>query len=927
MNGKRKPTQGDQANPGRELGGDLIGTKLFPPGAMFGLVERRRINSLMDPAKDLPRLATVTAPAGYGKSTVMCQWWEGLGAAGVPCAWVSLDADDNDPVRLLSYLAGALAPLFPDTDLARSIDTGLIRSVKTILRSLVRLLETIPGRFAIFLDDYHVIAAPDVDEVIDWLLVNAPAGMMLAVASRTQPGFSSRNLKLRNQLLELEAGDLSFRLDEADAFVNRFQDLDLGPDAVKALRDRTEGWIAGLQLASLALSDQIDRAEFVSNFSGDDRDITDYLGEVVLAQLPIELRRFLLTCSVLDRMCPELCAELTGLEPAAAMLDTIERRGLFLFPLDRDRTWYRFHHLFGDFLRKHAFAEAPEAARDACLTASRWFEANGSPNEAIRCAFRGGDLARAADLVAENALPIVQNRGEHATLINWMAGLPAEVIDARPRIRLGNAWASIFTRRYTEAEREFETLLAYCDDRLQTDLDPTDTPLDEIRCSVEMMKCVLFAMIDDSDRCRRNSADWLVKWPDAIQFNKGTVGNALGYACLGTFEFDLGRKALEEARLNFERCGGHYGVAWADAILGMICMRQGCLEEAVAVYERGADYTVQALGSLSYAGTMLSLLYAETLYERNRLGEAEKRLEDAFTLIHEHGSLDMALIGYGTMAKLRLTQERRDEAFDVLADGERLGRFYEQPRLWLSLTGLRAMLLLQSGARDDARRVIETAGFFDGNKLMGEDHRDVTREVPKLVMIRWWLADGEPGRALSLIRGLLARARKTGRRRKVVELLNLQALAHCQLGREGEALRSLDEALRLAEVQGYRRIFMDEGPELGRLLAIFAEHRAGSIEPTDDSITYLNDLITGCGGNPADAVGNETEDGFEPEPLTKRERQLLTMIDSGLSNAQLAESLFISEQTVKWHLHNVYGKLGVRNRTGALARAGRLDLI
>lgn len=908
---------------------DVLGTKLYPPKSSIGLVKRDRLVNLVSSHDDLPRLAKVIAPAGYGKSTVLSQWWEALSAADTACCWVSLDPDDNDPARFLSYVVAALRPLFSDSSLAKSLDGGVIESTKIVLRALVKNLETLDHTVAIFLDDYHVIDAPEIDALVDWLLANAPDSASFFVASRVEPDIAVSDLKLKGRLLDLGASDLNFQLRETRAFLNCHGSLDLDDRAIEVLLDRTEGWIAGIQLASLAMHDLEDKQGFLDEFTGDDRDVIDYLGAAVLKQQSVEIRDFLLRTSVVDRMCAALCAELTGFSSPQEMLEILEKRSLFLFPLDRDRHWYRYHHLFSDFLRNRFFALQQDEAKKCCLIASNWFDENGFSNEAVRCGFLSQDLQRTGDLIAQYALPISQYRGEHATLLKWIDELPPEYTESRPHIHIGLAWTSIFTRRYTEASSNFEKLLAHCENLQNKGTTADKCRADEIRCSVEMMKCVQYAITDNSAVCRRNSADWLVRWSDAIPFNKGTVGNALGYACLSTFEFDLGRKALAEARLNFERVRGHYGVAWADAILGMLCMRQGCLSEAGDIYERGLEYTDKVLGPLSYAGTMLSLLYAETLYERNLLDEAAQRLEPAFGMIHEHGSLDMAVIGYSTMARLRFNQGKTEEALAVLADGERLGRAHQQPSLSLYLTGVKVQLLIRAGDTAAARSALELAGFFDWKNVFPEDQRDVTREVPRLALIRLGLAEGETVRAAPHIKALLSRARQTGRKREIVELLTLSAVASKKGGRNRGALRCLGEALQLAFPEGYQRVFLDAGSDVQELIRQIVEKRKALPEDSDVLVPadYLESLVEGSDAVHPAPHGEAQGASVPAEKLTKREQQILQLIDCGMANAELAESLFISEQTAKWHLHNIYGKLGVHNRTGALARARNLHMI
>ncbi|HEU0201748.1 MAG TPA: AAA family ATPase, partial [Burkholderiaceae bacterium] len=544
----------------------LLESKLVPPHLTLNLLARTQLSTLLQLGL-AKRMVTVAAPAGYGKSTALSQFSAWADKQALVTAWLSLDAEDNDPLRFVHYLAGALN--HADRDLGRGalaqIGAGNISSIEAIVASLVHDLATCGRRVVLVLDDFHVIENDLVHRKLEWLIAHTPPTVLFVLAGRTRLPLAVSQLRMRDELLELDTSHLCLRLEEAAEFVSRISGAALDRRHVETLHGLTEGWIAALQLASLALRQSDDKAAFLAAFSGTDRDITDYLGEQVLDSLPAEIRAFLLSTALLDRFCADLCDDVLSRADSRAMLAEVQARNLFLIGLDRTRTWFRYHHLFADYLRTRGREERPAQARAIYRRASAWFDQHGLRHEAVRYAFEGGDLERAADLVGAFSAELVQHRGEHATLLSWLARLPADLVHARPKIRIGHAWSLVLTRRYAEADRELKEL----------ERGSVSEHDDDVRCVVEMIRCVYFALTDQAVLAKEKADAWLESWPRAEVFLTGVVANVFAFGCCETDDFERGVQALALARRSFAQRNAHYGTAWSSALSMLISIRRG----------------------------------------------------------------------------------------------------------------------------------------------------------------------------------------------------------------------------------------------------------------------------------------------------------------------------------------------------------------
>lgn len=921
----------------------LIATKLNHRHNKCATVFRERLWSQFEPLlSDQYRLVAVETPAGYGKTTILSQWREQLAKRQVLSGWLSLDSADDDPMRFLAYLSEALHSILPNFDYKSAI-TFLFDSpinIDPLLAELNKCLSRIDANFILFLDDYHVINSRYVHSIISRLIRDAHGNMKFVIAGRHRPPLPYTQLKMNDQLIEISAEDLSFNTSEISIFLREIKGIGIDDCQINTLQQRAEGWIAGLQFAALAMKDTLNPKKFIDDFSGSDRDITDYLGEMVLDKQPREVRDFLLKTSVLERMNSSLCRKITGYEDSQAILERIESENLFLLPLDRDRNWYRYHQLFSDFLFSRLQGENENSVPELYRKASLWSQENGYTTEAVDYAFLAEDMDLAASIIAEKAPDLARRRGEMHTVLEWVKRLPPETVAKHPTIQIANEWCLTFYRRWKEAEEQLiqlEQLATHLESKKNTG---AMVQASKIRSSVEMNRAIATTVQDHFHSSRKLCAKWLEDWPDGDDIDKAAIATALVYATVNTYEFEYGRKKYFEARRACERCKNYYAISWNFSSLGMIAIRQGYLAEAIQTYHEGLRYIEEKFGdSRSFMSSLLSMFMAEALYEANEIAQAEKYLTEARPFLKNHGTVEVAIAGYNTQARLQTLDGQVNKALDTLREGERLGYQSGLLRLSANMIAEQITLNLRIGSISTARSLAEEKGFLSSNNDILDTSREDTQEIRQLVKARLFMADS-PLRSISIINELIKRAKKQGRKKYLMELSILKSKALWLLDKNLEAQREMDTALRLASPEGFIRIFVDNGHEVIEVIEEIINNRDNmdTIEPLGLSYEFLNNLRTAIhettgGKSTIDIPAKELPDTTEYneleliEKLTKREHQILQLMEGGNSNHELSKLLFISEQTVKWHVHNLYTKLGVRNRTGAISRARNLELL
>ena len=879
----------------------LLATKLLVPPARAHALARPELVRVLESARPAA-LTLVSAPAGFGKTALLTEWSVRHRA---PVAWLSLDPEDDDPVRFWTYLVHAL-----DHRLAGVAEVSLaslrgpsLPPMQAVLTPLVNALTTRGEPITLILDDYHLIENDAIHETLTWLLEQLPATFHFVIASRTEPPLPLARFRARGQLVELRTPELRFTLDEVNAFLNDTMGLGLAPSETGQLADRTEGWITGLQLAALSLAGHDDPASFVRALTGSQRHIFDYLIEEVLDRQPPRIARFLLDTCVLEALCGPLCDAVTARDDGQAMLAAIDSANLFLFPLDGERRWYRYHQLFAEALRARAQDRDPAGLRERHRRASRWCEANGFGADATRHALEAGDTGRAAALVAEQA-PALIRRGESVTLQRWLEAVPEDTVVADPKLCVHYAWALFFQGRTDESDGWLARARAHA---------PEDAL---VRGEILAMAAFLSVLRMDQEVSAELGRAALELLPDEhplLDLVAMTLAMEHVYGGQPAAAAEAFGRAAQLAR----RRGNRFALVCSLGQVGDGLMQQGELHRAAEAY-REAERAARLPGGEALPIVGLALVgLGEVMREWNRLDEAERLLTRGITLCREAGDL-AAYDGLFSLARVQHARARDSDALATLGDVARLIAGLEAPDLPQLVALHETRFGLVRGQRDDAVRWKRSAERVVDGLLVP------VAELVQLTLARVELAQRDAGAALRRLERLREPALQDGRVTGLLQILALQALALAALGHEARARATLGAALARAEPAGFVRLFVDEGPALHALLSSLRTEHAGAPGVAEGwSMAYLDTLIAAF-----DPAVSASQDALRAiEPLSDRERAVLRHIALGATNKQIAKELGIAPSTVKWYVSGIFAKLQVERRTQAVSRAREYGII
>jgi LuxR family transcriptional regulator, maltose regulon positive regulatory protein len=896
----------------------LVSTKLRPSHTRPKLVARPRLAERLDPESGR-KLTLVSAPAGFGKTTLLSKWIASRVDENRSVAWLSLDEGDNDPVRFLSYLVGAL----------RSIEEGIGEGVLAALRSpepprlqaltgaLINEVATLPDELDLVLDDYHLIDSESVHRIVTFLLEHLPEGVHLVISSRVEPPLPLSRLRARNQIAELGAAELAFTLEEAAAFLEGVMGLELMAEDVTKLEDRTEGWIAALQLAALSMRDRKDVSGFIEAFSGSHRDVLDFLAEEVLDRQPPHVQEFLLATSILDDLTGPLCDALTGHSGGQEMLERLERENLFVFALDDERRWYRYHHLFAEFLRGHLGRESPERMDILHRNASVWNEQNGGISSAIEHALSAGDHERAARLM-EQGIGQTWYRGEVATLLGWLGKLPEKTMRRRPLLLIWFAAAMMLAGKFDGVE----SLLEEADRALGNSSGAETIPESEedapqhLLATAAAVRSMYSRLQGDPNGAIEHARRALDLLPEDNLNPRPFVAIALAQAYQAAGNPEAAITAYAKAGTLGRAAGHDYVALSAMAAHAHLELAQGHLREADDVLQRALGYATEHGREQLPAVGSVRIGRGELLYERNDLDAAARHLTEGIELATRTGDVEILMWGYVAISQVRQALGDAEGALAAARQAERVARSSGTEHAIVDAAVWKTRLYLMMGDIASASSAQERA------TIVGEG-RPYSRDSERIILARLLIARNEPGEALRLLAQLHATAPTSAR---TIEILALQALALHAKGQNEEAASTLAEALALAEPEGYVRTFVDEGPEMSELLSGVLEtqrsghsYSSGRVQPH-----YLRQLLAVLERDSAPAASPTA--GLS-EPLSERELEVLVLIATGKANRSIASELFVSVGTIKTHLNNLYRKLGVHSRTQAVARARELNLI
>jgi LuxR family transcriptional regulator, maltose regulon positive regulatory protein len=909
----------------------ILATKLYIPPTLPSAVPRPRLDERLDEGLR-GKLTLIAAPAGFGKTTLVGGW-----AAGYerPVAWLSLDEGDNDPSRFLAYLVAALQTVA--TDIGEGV-LGALRfpqpPTETVLTALLN--EIVEDELVLVLDDYHVIDTRAVDDALAFLLEHLPPRMHLIIATREDPPLPLARLRARGQLSEVRAADLRFTPAEAAEFLEGAMGLDLSEEDVAALESRTEGWIAGLQLAALSMRGREDIPSFVRAFAGDNRYIVDYLVEEVLQRQPERIRSFLLQTSILDRLGGPLCDAVTGQEEGEGMLHALERGNFFVVPLDDKRHWYRYHHLFADVLYAHLMAEQPDLAYTLHWRASEWYEHNGSAAGAIRHALAAEDFERAADLV-ERAWPAVRRNRQEALMLAWLEALPGELLRCRPVLSVSYAHVLLaggeldgVEDRLRDAERWLDTTATMDarprpeDSRQVAMVVVDDEEFRRVPGQIAIARAGLALArgdVPDTVKYARRALDVA---PEGDHLTRGGAAGFLGLACWTSGDLEAAHRTYADGMASLQRAGNTSDAIGGAIMLADVRITQGRLREAMSTYEHALQLASEQ-GDPAMRGTAdMYVGMSELHLERNDLHAATQHLQRSREQGEHTGFPQNPYRWRVAMARVRKAQGDLDGALDLIDEAERLyvSDFYPDVR---PVSALKTRVWVAQGRLAEARDWIRERG------LSAHDDLDYLREFEHITLARVLLAEYERDRAGSsildatvMLERLLQAAEAGGRTGRVIEILVLLALAHGARGGIPTSLVPLERAMTLAEPEGYVRTFVDEGLPMEQLLL---EAAAREIVPD-----YTRKLLAALGAEPPGRASKSSLHAYPAshsliEPLSERELEVLRLFGTELSGPEIANELVIALSTVRTHTKSIYRKLGVSNRRAAVRRAAELGLM
>lgn len=916
----------------------ILTTKLYMPPLRPTLVQRQHLLARLD-AGVHRKLTLISAPAGFGKTTLVSAWVHSrmtrpdeqlpqpasssnpLPAAHPPSpiAWLSLDAADSDPVRFLIHLVAALQTIVP------AVGQGVLSALQSsqppppspLLTALLNELATAlaPGvglPLILVLDDYHTLDSEVVDQALTFLLDYLPPQLHLVITTREDPPLPLARLRARAQLTEVRAADLRFTAAEAADFLNQVMGLQLTAAAVTALERRTEGWIAGLQLAALSLQGQEPElaVSFIQSFSGSHRFVMDYLVEEVLHQQSPEVQTFLLRTSILERLCGSLCDAVLDAPKATGQstLAYLDQANLFLTPLDNERRWYRYHHLFAELLRQRlqqSVASAPAAASLAEYhrRASDWYAANGFEIDAFHHAVAANDVARAARLVEGSGMPL-HFRGAQLPILKWLEALPTAVLDAKPALWVIYASVLLFAGKNNNIEQKLQSAAAALPHF------PTDAYHRDLIGHIASIRAFLAIGQNQADEIAAQSLralDYLN--PDNLAVRTAATWS-LGYAYQLQGNFAAARQTHQQA-IAISQAIGHTIIHLAAMIgLGQIQEIETELAQAAATFQQ----------ALAIAGDPPLLVACEAylglgriFYEWNDLAAAQQVVEQG---LHLSAQIELISTLAGCqllLARLQLAQGDLAGATDLLTAAERFARqnyFVDQ------LPGIVATQVLTLLHQ---RKIAEAAHLAQQHNL-------------PLSQAQVVLAQGQPAIALVLLEPLHQQAAAAGRGHERLKVLVLQALAYHRQGAHHQALALLRDALRLGKPGGYIRLFVDQGAPMRELLTMGKAEGWGVPDEDGQLKGYITNVLAAFGTSSAihfsgGANPSSLSSPALPEPLSERELEVLHLIAQGLSNQEIAAHLFLALDTVKGHNRRIFAKLQVQRRTEAIARARELKLL
>jgi LuxR family maltose regulon positive regulatory protein len=890
----------------------LLTTKLYTPPLRADLVPRPHLDDHLKEGSNR-KLTLVSAPAGFGKSTLVSSW---LDESGVQAAWLSLDQGDNDPVRFWMYFIAAIQSIHQEmgVDARQIVSAPQLRSTEPVAISLINDISQLAQDLVVVLDDYHLIEAGQVHAGLSYLLEHQPPNLHLILITRVDPPLSLARLRAHDQLVEIRASDLQFSSEEATMLFNDVMKLNLKPEQVEALNRRAEGWIVSLNLAALTLKGQPSSERVIERFTRSHQYILDYLTEEVLESLPDTQRQFLLRTSILERFCAALCNAVTGNPASQKVLDELVNDNLFLIPLDTDGTWFRYHHLFAEVLNALLERDHPDKISALHLKAATWFESEGYPGEAVDHALLSGDLAQAREQVLKHWMPVL-HRGEVATVQRWLDGLPESKNGSDPSVPLARCWVYFLSGKSSAIEPHLEEASnAY--ERQVSEGSLSSAQQDIVASQLAMMRSVLARGRGDHAGSVAYSEEATRLLPSELMEGIGTQWNMLAAARAGAGDFNGAIEAYERGiALSYTEGNliGAYGCIYGQA---MYTLLRGQLNEAERLCRSAIDRAMsEGHGDFPAAGS-LHIAMARIQLEQNHLDEAEAYLNTGLRIARPGGFGEAVRTGRYLRANLAAAHGDLDAAVDIFQGTAQIVNAMDDPYMIGELNREWGMLCIKAGDLEAAREKLHIL----------EEVSAATQHANLLLWRRWLLprllcAEGRYEETLTALDESIRCARDVNGDGELIRLLALKAVALDALGDRIPAHSSLRKALALGAPGGYIWRWLDAGHDLGPLLRDLRDFG----EVSQAYQPYLDSILDAFSVTFGQSTRSQEKELLDP--LTPRELEIIRLISKGYSNPEIAAELVVTVNTIKKHTSNIYGKLGVRSRTQAIARARQLNLL
>jgi LuxR family maltose regulon positive regulatory protein len=897
----------------------LLKTKLYRPHVHPELVQRARLLKLLDDGLDR-KLTVVSAPAGYGKTTLLSAW---AATCECPVAWLSLDEGDNDPARFLAYLVAAVQAIEATfgVEILTLLQTPQSAKIDVLLPMLINQLDEIAGPFALALDDYHLVSSAEIHRSMAFLLDHQPQAMHVVIATRVDPPLPTTQLRARGQLTELRQADLRFTDEEARAFLRQRIGVEIAACDVAILIDRTEGWIAGLQLAALSMRGREDVSRFIAKFGDSHEYIVDYFASEILVRQPDSVKIFLMKTSLLEQLCGSLCNALTGQSEGQQTLELLREANLFVFPLDNERCWYRYHNLFGGLLRKQLQQELPEIIPELHRRASRWYEEHELADQAFEHALAASDQTAVARL-ADTYIDSLWSLGENHTILRWINALSEEQLRLRPELEIGLTLVLVEGGRIEETEARLRRIDRFLEDSIKSSAGESvpvygGRSLEHLQGLAEVAHAWVASIRQDPRAVLEHSRRaldvltkigyrWDLPWLSSLYI-------ALSNAHLQLNDQEAAIQDLSEAIELGKSYGNYYLVLTAMTKKAGALWAQGHINQAAQICQEGLRYIEQrGLGQLPVIDSLL-ITWGFILCEKGNLDQAEDFIKRGLELSRMANNIYVQAWGYQEMIRLLISKGDLQSAEKYLRLSDSLIGQHEIPAKFVTGTaGLKILILISQGKLAEAEHDLLMRGVILEGEIRYPNH------FLYLCLTRLLLAKGNLSEAEMILDRLFQACQSSEQVVYLITVYKIRSLLCMARGEMPLAVESLEKALELAEPEGFIQTFLDEGRPMSRLFHEYIRRKGKSAFAR----RLLSAFQSGASPAPVAPAGRELV-----EPLSERESEVLAMLTEGLSNQVIAARLYLSLRTVKFHTSNIYGKLRVKTRTEAVSKARTLGLI